>query len=132
MSSAVHVIQLLVEAGADVHATNFQGRTPLHVAAEQPHGKKCVLVLLAHGASVDVEDVEGWTPRGLAEFMGHSDIVEALVEHLCVLKGKGTLKEFLPAPSYRSQFYLGASKVNFHCRHRLRLSAYSELSTSSL
>lgn len=55
-------ISALVEAGADVNATNpDNGCTALHWAARNGHSKAMV-ALLRHGSNVNVQDDEGRTP----------------------------------------------------------------------
>lgn len=55
-------VNALVEAGADVGATNpDNGCTALHWAARKGHCEAMV-ALLRHGADVDVEDNDGRTP----------------------------------------------------------------------
>mmetsp|Transcript_8164 Transcript_8164/g.13767 ORF Transcript_8164/g.13767 Transcript_8164/m.13767 type:complete len:515 (+) Transcript_8164:20-1564(+) len=117
VARACEIINLLLECGAELEAVNFQGRTPLHVASETAHGKRVCLALMARGADMDKLDSEGWTPRGLAEFLNHTQTVDSMVDSLLSKKGKGaSAREFLPAPSYRSSFFVQASKdLNTHC-----------------
>lgn len=51
-------VELLVEAGADVHAVSPRGLTPLQMACAKPDGS-AVAALMRHGAAVDVVDGEG-------------------------------------------------------------------------
>ncbi|KAL8869264.1 MAG: hypothetical protein Q9174_004401 [Haloplaca sp. 1 TL-2023] len=62
----------LLEAGANVHARNMEGETPLHVAVK--HSRTALVEdLLRHGASVRDKTYLGKTALGLAR---HSDIDE--------------------------------------------------------
>ena len=61
------VIPVLIKAGADVHAKNNDGNTPLHSAAFW--GKAEVIpVLIKAGANVHAKDNDGWTPLHTAAF----------------------------------------------------------------
>ena len=58
-------VQWLMNAGADLEATNDLKRTPLHSAAAAAE-LETVAALVTLGARLDVEDVLGYTPRNLA------------------------------------------------------------------
>lgn len=55
------IARLLIDAGADVHAVNRMGATPLYEAAHQGR-RELVAVLLAKGARVNGRDIYGRTP----------------------------------------------------------------------
>jgi ankyrin repeat protein len=55
----VAAAEVLIEAGADVKATNDLGQTPLHKAAAHPAVAR---LLVKNGASVQARDLEGQTP----------------------------------------------------------------------
>ena len=63
-------VPALIASRADINATNFQGRTPLHVAVEKigmwpsnPGGPdNAILSLIAAKANVNAQDNEGMTP----------------------------------------------------------------------
>lgn len=74
----VVALRRLLEAGADVNAADYDGRSPVHLAAT--HGQlEAVEVLVDHGARLDVADREGSTPLGEAVRHGH-DAVARLLE----------------------------------------------------
>lgn len=77
----LEVIEDLVKAGADVHAEDSRGRTPLHWAArwndhngEDPT-RRTVDVLLAAGADVHKQDIDGNTPIHLATMYNKNHLV---------------------------------------------------------
>ena len=71
------VVHALCEVGADMHALDSIGRTPLHYAAEMGF-HPIVQVLLQAGAPTDVKDRAGDTPVDLAQRRGLTDIVAML------------------------------------------------------
>jgi hypothetical protein len=71
------MIELLLDAGADVGVSNRWGRTPLHVAARRGCGNVAKL-LLARGADPDATTKEGWTPLHVASMSGKSELVKIL------------------------------------------------------
>ena len=101
--------RLLLERGADVHAPNTRGRTPLHVAARRgaadtarlllDHGaaaaardgggatplhhcgdRDTCALLLAAGAELEAADSEGRTPLHGAAWGGRLEVARALLE----------------------------------------------------
>ena len=101
--------RLLVERGADVHAPNTRGHTPLHVAARRgaadtaqlllDHGaaaaardcggatplhhcgdRDTCALLLAAGAELEAADVEGRTPLHSAAWRGQLEVARVLLE----------------------------------------------------
>uniref|UniRef100_A0A1B0GJA4 SAM domain-containing protein n=1 Tax=Lutzomyia longipalpis TaxID=7200 RepID=A0A1B0GJA4_LUTLO len=78
----VPVIEKLLQHG-DPDAIDSSGRTALFHAIES-NNRDAVVCLLAHGVCKDVVDFKGFTPRSLAEFCGHADILEVIP------RGRGT------------------------------------------
>ncbi|KAJ8248976.1 hypothetical protein GJAV_G00229810 [Gymnothorax javanicus] len=72
------LIDLLVEKGAVVNATDYHAFTPLHLSCQKGH-QAVTLLLLHYKASTDVQDNNGNTPLHLACMYGHEDCVKALV-----------------------------------------------------
>lgn len=66
------MVDLLVQAGADVNAKTSEGLTPLHLALLK-YNVGLMEQLLRNGAAVDARDAEGWT----ALFAACSGNVEA-------------------------------------------------------
>ena len=68
-------------AGADVHAADSFGWTPLHIAAREGH-LDCVAVLLAAGARLSAQTSKGYTPLVVAQHFKptHAELLEMLSE----------------------------------------------------
>jgi ankyrin repeat protein len=64
-AEAIASIKLALEAGADVNATDNQGDTALHGAAQKGYDQ-VVQFLVDHGAKLDVKDKKGRTPLDAA------------------------------------------------------------------
>lgn len=65
-------------AGADMNATDREGRTALVYAAGKAH-QEVLDLLLAKGADVEKPDPDGWTPLMFAGNNGHPGCMKALV-----------------------------------------------------
>lgn len=73
----LEAIELIVDAGGDVNATDEEGYTPLHEAVEQGNDS-AVHLLLRLGASVNAKKNNGYTPCDLAVFLDND-----IASHLC-------------------------------------------------
>jgi len=77
LNHSADVVRLLLEAGADVNATQHGGYTPLLQAAAA--GKKdLVLLLLEHGARLDCICDQGKSAADYARERGHEELAELL------------------------------------------------------
>jgi len=75
----VHIIGLLLDAGAEIDAPGEHGYTPLHEAVEQGQ-VEAVRFLLSYGASPGVPNKWGATPKGKAALSGVPEIQELFHE----------------------------------------------------
>jgi len=61
-SNYYHLVSILIRFGADIHASDSYGNTPLHYAAR--NGNDCLIRLLVEqGADCCARTRYGWTPR---------------------------------------------------------------------
>jgi ankyrin repeat protein len=68
-------VQYLVEmAGADVHAANAEGNTPLHIASESGHLKVVQYLVEMAGADVHAVNANGHTALHLASAHGQLEV----------------------------------------------------------
>lgn len=74
-----NVLNILLDAGADMNARDDRGLTPLHWASAMGH--ECVVEdLIAKGASLEIKSNSGFTPLLEAAENGHFKVVQRLVE----------------------------------------------------
>ena len=88
----VAALEVLLRAGADVHARNNGDSTPLHCAALS-NQLDCAAVLLQHGADAALQDEFGDSPLSLAQRADGRDALVAL------LLGKRGSAAAAPSPS---------------------------------
>ena len=88
----VAALEVLLRAGADVHARNNGDSTPLHCAALS-NQLDCAGVLLQHGADAALQDEFGDSPLSLAQRADGRDALVAL------LLGKRGSAAAAPSPS---------------------------------
>jgi hypothetical protein len=74
------VVDVLIEAGADVNRRGYKGRTPLIWASSRFGDVSIVKKMLAAGADPDGEDSIGQTPLFYAVYEGTPEQVRALIE----------------------------------------------------
>jgi hypothetical protein len=78
----VEAMQEILEQHADVNMCDNQGRSPIHMIADNcsVHATRMVSLLLSHGSDVDSEDSSQCTPLHHATHRGNMAIIVALVE----------------------------------------------------
>jgi len=76
------VMQVLLDHGANVNATDAIGFTPLHVAADTGDAALAVMkLLLDHRADVHATDAVGGTPLHEAANRGNADVARVLIHY---------------------------------------------------
>ena len=78
----LHVVEILLDTGADINALDLWGASPLHRAAAVASNPDTVELLLSRGARLDAVDSRGWTPLHMAALsnMTH-EVVQYLLDH---------------------------------------------------
>ncbi|KAL4612986.1 ankyrin repeat and SOCS box protein 3-like [Arapaima gigas] len=75
----LHVVQHLLQAGADVNQTTSDGASPLFAAVDGGH-KKVAKLLVRQGSAVNhTHSLSGWSCLHQAVFKGHPEMVRFLV-----------------------------------------------------
>ena len=69
----------MINAGADVHAKNNDGNTPLHAAAWKGNAE-VIPVLIKAGADVHAKNNDGNTPLHSAAFWGKAEVIPVLIK----------------------------------------------------
>ena len=88
LNGDTEVVQMLLDKGANIDATNIHGKTPLHNAAQS--AKPAIVgVLLNHGANVDAANKRGVTPLHLAVKNNSKEITTLLLSRGANVEGKG-------------------------------------------
>jgi ankyrin repeat protein len=78
--NALRCAKGLIDAGADVNASNGKGSTPLDFAVAYNDFPDMVRLLAENGADLDAQDPKGRTPLHRATYEGRVESAEALIE----------------------------------------------------
>ena len=103
------IVSLLLSAGAIVDPPDAAGRSPLHYAAEKGHVDTAITLVEEGGADTGLQDCDGWSPKQISEFFGHSEFGEYIFrcENPSITFSRMT--EF-PPESWHSDIYFGVRK----------------------
>ncbi|CAK9112610.1 unnamed protein product [Durusdinium trenchii] len=74
-------LRRLIEERADVNGPNWQGQTPLLLAAKHGHVRIATFLLNMKGDPLASADPEGWTPLHEAARLNRAGTCEVLLEH---------------------------------------------------
>jgi len=74
------IVELLVNRGVKLNATNKCEDTPLHCAAQNNH-IECACLLIKHKANVNAFNLHGNTPLHYACHFGYADLCYELIKH---------------------------------------------------
>ena len=96
-ATRLELVQSLFEQGADIHATNSYGGTPLQAAAVNGQSDT-ISYLINQGADVNARDASGWSALYFALNAGHTAAVKVLIESGCDLKLVDSDDGYLPNP----------------------------------
>jgi ankyrin repeat protein len=79
----VNIVHLLLSKGANIDAPsrNDQLVTPLHSALANPHNSAVGQLLIGAGASLNVQQSQGYTPLHYAAANGLDQVVKSLMAH---------------------------------------------------
>lgn len=73
------VAACLLDHGAEINITSYDGSTPLHTqVAEGEEALEVIELLLAHGANKQARDMDGKTPLDIARRREEVEIIELL------------------------------------------------------
>ena len=73
----ISILQMWVDAGADLNVGGFDGRTPLHFAVHKENIEKCEF-LMGHGADARKQDNCGRSPLDDAKEKKLTEIIDIL------------------------------------------------------
>jgi ankyrin repeat protein len=74
------LVELLLDAGANVNAKNFIGMTPLHRACITTNNVNVVRLLLNRGADLEASDYRKRNPLFHCSWVDHDDVAELLLQ----------------------------------------------------
>ncbi|XP_036294889.1 ankyrin repeat and death domain-containing protein 1A isoform X2 [Pipistrellus kuhlii] len=105
------LVQLLIDAGSDLDATDNRQQTPLHLAAE--HARQDIAeMLLAAGVNLHLRDKQGKTALAVAARSNHISLVDMII------KADRFYQREKDHPSLRDPGDLAGKSVTFKQDHR--------------
>lgn len=133
-NGCVECAKVLIAAGADVNAKNYDYRSSLHLACQQKSAK-CAKILIKSGADINAIDDNQWTPLYIASLHTQLKCINALVNagadlticdnlvsesplHVACEQGSTECAEALirAGADINSQIDLGFSPLHIACR----------------
>ena len=81
-STSNETVLFLIKSGANVHAQNPEGMSPLHLASVN-NKIEVVSALISNGAKTNTQDNQGNTPLNIAVMQSHKEIVEIILAAMC-------------------------------------------------
>lgn len=94
--NSLEMLKEIIHYGGKVTLPKRDGTTALHVAVSEGN-VEVVEFLLDHGAEMDKADINGWTPRSLADQHCNQEI-KALFQAMNILKNHGIPRDSKPSP----------------------------------
>ncbi|RWR72382.1 k transporter family protein [Cinnamomum micranthum f. kanehirae] len=94
--NSLEMLKEIIHCGSKVTLPKRDGTTALHVAVSEGN-VEVVEFLLDHGAEMDKADINGWTPRSLADQLCNQEI-KALFQGRNILKNNGIPRDSEPSP----------------------------------
>ena len=79
-SGALHVVKMLVRAGARVRATYYAGWTCLQVASQYGYTETVRYLVGLPEVDLNSRDIDNYTALHLAAIMKHTDVVQVLID----------------------------------------------------
>lgn len=100
----LNICNMLIDAGAEINASDHSGNTPLHLAA-QGFGEQIAVVkaLLDHGADINATNDDGFTPAMLAKRMENEACFKVLDSYVHERIEPPTYQEFEGAKEEKIQ-----------------------------
>lgn len=79
-SRRLEIMEILIDAGANINAVNRRGHTPLHMAMRH-NSPDAARLLIARGASVNMPDNDGLAPFGHAVYHQKTENVRLMLDN---------------------------------------------------
>lgn len=119
LSGNLRVVQILLDKGANIEATEMRGQTPMHWAAQRGH-TQCINLLKMRGANVNARDEFQRTPLRQAAKNGHEEAISALISHGANIEAEDVKKQtpYFVA-SLHGQMYAAECLKNFGAKTQI-------------
>ena len=84
------IVEMLIDAGAELDAVNDQGMTALMMSLGKYGNAEIAIKLIKAGSDVNRTDMKGWTPLAMAVRNGHKAAVKELLKYKAVINNKNS------------------------------------------